>query len=42
MEDLLDVINPEEVVLKLGETEELWETLLGLDDLGVLLLKATA
>lgn len=42
MEGLLDVLNPEEVILKLGETEELWETLLRLDDLEVLLLKATA
>ena len=31
MECLLDVINPEEVILEAGKTEDLWEMLLRLD-----------
>lgn len=38
----LDVINPEELTLKLGETEELRETLLRLDDEEPLPLSGTA
>lgn len=39
---MLDVINPEEVILKLGETEELSEKLLRLDDLVTRMLTGTA
>ena len=36
MEGLPDVINPEEVILRVGKTEDLWEMLLRLDDLEAL------
>lgn len=39
---MLEVINPDEVTLRLGKTEELWEMLLRLDDLETLLLSGTA
>lgn len=42
MEGLLDVINPEEVMLRVGKTEDLWEILLILDDLEALSRTGTA
>lgn len=42
VEGLLDVINPEEVMLRVGKTEDLWEILLRLDDLEALSRTGTA
>lgn len=39
---MLDVINPEEVILRVGKTEDLWEMLLRLDDLEALSRTGTA